>query len=86
MTDVAAIATVLGKAQRRVILSLGEDWGKASDHPCAKRMWSGIRGRGGLRLNRYAYLIEHKHCTDNCWRLNPTGMAVRAILAAESRA
>lgn len=66
---VAAIVPRLGPAQRRAILSLGEDWGPACDHQCAKRMWYGIRG--GF------YVIEHKHMTDNCWRLNDLGLAVR---------
>jgi hypothetical protein len=82
--DPARVASVLGPAQRRVLLSLSEQWGKACDHQAAKRMWHGIRGRGGLRLNRFYYLIEHKHLTDNCWRLNDQGAAVRAELAAQA--
>jgi hypothetical protein len=76
----AEIAAVLGAAQRRVLLSLSEEWGKACDHQAAKRMFYGVRGRGGLRLNRYYYLVEHKHRTDNCWRLSTWGSAVRAAI------
>lgn len=79
------IADALGQAQRRVILSLGEDWGKSCDHGCAKRMWYGVRGVGGRKVNRHCYLIEHKHLTDNCWRLNELGMAVRAELVGDRR-
>lgn len=44
MTDQAReIAARLGKAQRATILSLGEDWGPAHSHQCAKRMFYGIR-------------------------------------------
>lgn len=70
--EVVRIARGLGRAQRRVILSLTEDWGKAACHTTAKRIWYGIRG--------WHYLIDHKHCTDNCWRLRPIGLAVRAYL------
>lgn len=72
MSDAREIAEGLGKTQRRVILSLGPNWGSSADYQCAKRMWYGIRG-GYL-------LIDHKHRTDNCWRLRPLGLAVRKIL------
>lgn len=73
--DPEEAAAKLGKAQRRVILSLDEDWGKAACHQTAKRMWYGIRGEH--------YVIEHRHMTDNCWRLNPRGLALKEVLAAQ---
>jgi hypothetical protein len=66
------IATLLGKAQRRTILSLTNEWGKAVDHRCARRMFWGTRG---------SYLVDHSHGTDNCWRLTQTGLAVKDALA-----
>lgn len=72
MSDAREIAERLGKAQRRVILSLGPAWGPSVDHQCAKRMWYGVRGG--------RYLIDHKHRADNCWCLNRLGLAVRKIL------
>ncbi len=80
--DMLALAERLGPAQKRVILALSEDWGKSPCHQTAKRMWYGVSGRG-IRCQRGpVYLIEHKHRTDNCWRLNERGLAVQASLRA----
>lgn len=81
----ARIAAVLGRGQRRVVLSLGEDWGPSCDHACAKRMFYGVRGTGGGRLERFYYLVDHKHLTDNCWRLTDLGLSVRAELEGAKR-
>lgn len=70
--DLAAIAARLGRAQRAVILSLSEQWGPASSHKTARRMFWGIRGGH--------YLVNHKHQTDNCWSLTPLGIALKAHL------
>lgn len=70
--SVAEIAARLGRAQRRTILSLTGRWGKAASHQCARRMFWGIRGGH--------YLVEHKHKTDNCWRLTSLGLLVRTHL------
>jgi hypothetical protein len=78
--DMIELAERLGPAQRRVILALGEDWGKSPCHQTAKRMWYGVTGRGVKRLRGPLYIIEHKHRTDNCWRLNDTGLALQAAL------
>jgi hypothetical protein len=83
--DPSRVAAALGPAQRKVLLSLTIEWGEASDHQCAKRMWYGVRGRGGLRLSEEVHLIEHKHRTDNCWRLNGLGVIVRDAIAIDAR-
>ncbi len=70
--DGSEVAARLGNAQRRVILSLTDDWGPAACHQTAKRMFWGVRG--GF------YLVEHKHRTDNCWSLNTRGLAVKRAL------
>lgn len=70
------IAKKLGKAQRRVILSLTDDWGKAACHQTARRMFYGV-------TERHYTVIHHKHCTDNCWRLNDLGERIKAILVAQ---
>jgi hypothetical protein len=80
MPTATQIAAALGSAQRDVILSLTEEWGKASNHQCAKRMFWGVRGQGGRRLPRAVYLVNHKHRTDNCWSLTDLGVAVREAL------
>lgn len=85
--DLEILAAKLGPAQRRVILSLSDKWGPSSDHQAAKRMWYGITGRGIKRQRGPVYVIEHRHMTDNCWRLNDVGLALqRAILEAERAA
>ncbi|WP_155262915.1 hypothetical protein [Sphingomonas segetis] len=86
MSELADLAAKLGAAQRRVILALGEDWGPSPDHQAAKRMWYGISGRGIKRTRGLVYVIEHKHRTDNCWRLNERGLELQAALRAEGRA
>lgn len=77
MTDPKQIAAGLTEPQRRVILSLSGDWGKAADSRCARRMFWGVRGGH--------YLVEHKHLTDNCWRLNGLGLQVRALIEQSER-
>lgn len=67
----------LGKAQRRVLLSLTEDWGEAACHKTAKRMFWGVTDRDYT-------LVFHKHRTDNCWQLSDLGASVKAALAAGS--
>lgn len=67
------IAARLGKAQRRVILSLTEDWGRAACHQTARRMFYGVT------TNRYT-VVRHKHRTDNCWCLSDLGLAVKEEL------
>jgi hypothetical protein len=73
--DPGRVASRLGKRQRAVILSLGEDWGKAACHQTAKRMFWGVQG---------FYLVNHKHRTDNCWALTTRGLAVKDALLAQS--
>jgi hypothetical protein len=67
------VADKIGKAQRRVILSLTDDWGKAACHQTARRMFYGVTAQ------RHT-VIHHKHCTDNCWRLSDLGQSVKAVL------
>lgn len=71
--DVGAVAAKLGKAQRRVILSLSDHWGEASCHRTAKRMFYGVGTEGHT-------VVQHKHMTDNCWRLSKLGLAVKEAL------
>lgn len=82
-------AAKLGAAQRRIILALGADWGPSPDHQATKRMWHGITGRGVKRQRGPLYVVEHKHRTDNCWRLNDNGLrlqvALWAAIATEAR-
>jgi hypothetical protein len=66
------LAAALGVAQRRVILSLGSDWGAASDHRTAKRMLHGVRDKKGL--------IEQQPKAENSWRLTMLGRRVQAVL------
>lgn len=75
--DVAAyIAPRLGKAQRRVILSLSNEWGEASSHQTARRMFCGV-------TDCKYQVVAHKRQTDNCWRLTDIGQRVKAILEAQ---
>jgi hypothetical protein len=69
------VAARLGKAQRRVILSLTDDWGRAACHQTARRMFWGVTDR------RYT-VIHHKHRTDNCWCLSTLGERVKEWLLA----
>jgi hypothetical protein len=69
----------LGQAQKRVILSLTEDWGEAACHKTAKRMFHGVGGQ-------HRPLVLHKHCTDNCWALSDLGMALKQAIAMEAAA
>lgn len=69
--DVAEIAGKLGAAQKRTVLSLSGEWGRAACHQAAKRLWW---------RNDIPMLLDHKHCTDNCWQLRPLGLQVRAHL------
>ena len=62
-------ASQLGRRQREVVAALGEDWGPALDHQCAKRLW-------------YRNLVDHKHRTDNVWCLTRRGLAVQSALRA----
>lgn len=76
MPDVAEIAKItrtLGAAQKRGILNLpgNGDWGVSGQHQALKRLW--------LRSD-IPHLIDHRHLTDDCWSLRPTGLAVRAYL------
>jgi hypothetical protein len=80
--ELASFAERLGPAQRRVILALSEEWGPSPCHQTAKRMWYGITGRGIRRQRGPMYVIDHKHCTDNCWRLNDDGLALQNALRA----
>jgi hypothetical protein len=68
----------LGRAQRRVISSLTEEWGEAACHKTAKRMFYGVAGQ-------HRPVVFHKHRTDNCWRLSDLGMALKAAIAMEAR-
>ena len=82
--EVEHLAERLGPAQERVILALGEDWGPSPDHQATKRMWYGVTGRGIKRQRGPVYLVEHKHLTDNCWRLNSNGIALKEALRARA--
>jgi hypothetical protein len=75
-----ARASHLGPAQKRVIMALGADWGPSPDHQATKRMWHGITGRGIKRQRGPLYVVEHKHCTNNCWRLNDNGLRLQVAL------
>lgn len=70
MSEIAAIAAKLGRTQKAVLLSLSLDWGPACNHAAAKRLWY-----------RNERLVDHKHCTDNCWALTPLGARLRAYLS-----
>mgnify|MGYP003453354931 CR=1 FL=1 len=72
--EIVAISRKLGRAQKRVILSLSADFGRAADHQAAKRLW----WRDDIPL-----LLDHRHQTGNCWQLRPLGLRVRAILEKE---
>lgn len=72
----------LGAAQKRVILGLKASWGPSPCHQTAKRMWMGVTGRGIKRQRGPLYVIEHKHRTDNCWRLNDNGLRLQVALYA----
>lgn len=69
--EVEAIARKLGAAQRRTVLSLSGEWGKAACHQAAKRLW--------WRTD-IPFLVQHKHCADNIWRLTNHGLAIRRHL------
>jgi hypothetical protein len=70
--EAVVIARKLGAAQRRTVLSLTDDWGKAASHAAAKRLWY---------RNDIPLLLDHRHRTDNCWALRPARhRAVRRIL------
>jgi hypothetical protein len=70
----------LGPAQKRVILGLSAEWGPSPDHQTTKRMWYGVTGRGIKRQRGPLYVVEHKHRTDNCWRLNSDGLRLQVAL------
>jgi hypothetical protein len=80
VTEAEKIAAGLTEGQRKVVLALPADgsFGPASSHTRAKYMWWGIGARRTIRL------IEHQHCTDNSWCLNPRGLAVRKVLERQS--
>jgi len=67
--DVSVIAGKLGRVQRRAIAKLTEEWGPSGEHEACKRLWF----RTDIPL-----LLDHKHMTDDCWKLRPIGVAVRA--------
>lgn len=73
--EIAAIARKLGRAQKRVILSLSAEFGPAADHRAAKRLWY---------RNDIPLLLDHRYRTDNCWQLRPIGLSVKAILEKEN--
>jgi len=85
LLELADLAERLGPAQRRIILALGEDWGPSPDHQATKRMWYGVTGRGIKRQRGPVYVVEHKHRTDNCWRLNDNGLALQSALRAKAQ-
>jgi hypothetical protein len=68
-----ALARKLGKRQREVVLALTGEWGAAPCHRAAKRLW----------WNEYN-IVDHKHRTDNCWRLNDKGAFVKSVLRTQS--
>jgi len=65
------IARKLGSAQKRVILALSGEWGPSGNHAAASRLW----WRGDIPM-----LLDHRHQTDDCWKLRPLGIAVREYL------
>jgi hypothetical protein len=75
-----SFAERLGPAQKRVILGLSAKWGPSPDHQAAKRMWYGVTGRGIRRQRGPLYVVEHKHRTNNCWRLNDNGLRLQVAL------
>jgi len=73
--NVAEIAKALGKAQKRGILALSEQWGPSGEHQAMKRLWY---------RNDIPMLLDHKSRTDDCWQLRPIGLAVRAHLQGDT--
>jgi hypothetical protein len=80
VSEWVSMAERLGPAQRRVIIGLSAQWGPSPCHQTAKRMWMGITGRGIRRARGPLYVIEHKHRSDNCWRLNDNGLRLQVAL------
>jgi DNA replication protein DnaC len=68
-----ALAGKLGERQREVVLALTGEWGKALCHRAAKR----------LLWNEHN-IVDHKHRTDNCWRLNAKGAFVQSALRSQA--
>jgi hypothetical protein len=68
------VAKRLGAAQRRTILSLGENLGNAADHRCASRMFHNVRS-GNI-------LVLHGFLGGNSWCLTPKGLLVKSALEA----
>lgn len=69
--DIAAIVKKLGAAQKRGILALSDDFRPSGEHQAMVRLWY----RDDIPL-----LVDHRHRTNDCWRLRPLGLRVRAAL------
>jgi hypothetical protein len=67
--DPGRTAAKLGKRQREVVLKLTAEWGEAPSHVAAKSLFYGPH-----------HLVDHKHLSDNCWRLNRRGERVKNAL------
>jgi hypothetical protein len=80
VTEWLSFAERLGPAQKRIILALSPAWGPSPDHQATKRIWHGVTGRGIKRQRGPLYVVEHKHQTDNCWRLNDNGLRLQVAL------